>query len=308
MERALFELKRAMPEGHFIPHAVMTTKVRPSDWYRDTADRQDADRGVDQVSPRRPAQRGIESRKRSLMTFVRSLLYAIWFYVTMAVIGVLVCMPVSLFSRDAAMSAIRLWSGAQRLGLRILCGIKTEFRGMEHLPKGAGLIAMKHQSTYDTIAPFLFIQNPGYILKKELLKIPVFGIYASRVGIPIDRAGGTKTMKKMLADAKKGIATGPADHHLPGRNAPAPRHARRHQAGRHLHVQRPSRSRASPSPSTPACAGKARASCASPAGSSSKSCKPIEPGLKRAEFTQRLKDALDPATQRLVAEGRAAQK
>lgn len=35
MERALFELKRAMPEGHFIPHAVMTTKVRPADWYRD---------------------------------------------------------------------------------------------------------------------------------------------------------------------------------------------------------------------------------------------------------------------------------
>lgn len=37
MERALFELKRAMPEGHFIPHAVMTTKVRPADWYRDPA-------------------------------------------------------------------------------------------------------------------------------------------------------------------------------------------------------------------------------------------------------------------------------
>lgn len=37
MERALFELKRAMPEGHFIPHAVMTTKVRPADWYRDTS-------------------------------------------------------------------------------------------------------------------------------------------------------------------------------------------------------------------------------------------------------------------------------
>lgn len=141
------------------------------------------------------------------MTFIRSLLYAIWFYVTMVVIG-LVCMPLSLFSRGAAMSAIRLWSGSQRLGLRILCGIKTEFRGMEHLPKGAGLIAMKHQSTYDTIAPFLFIQNPGYILKKELLKIPVFGIYASRVGIPIDRAGGTKTMKLMLADAKKGLVAG----------------------------------------------------------------------------------------------------
>lgn len=35
MERALYELQRAMPEGHFIPHAVMTTRVRPADWYRD---------------------------------------------------------------------------------------------------------------------------------------------------------------------------------------------------------------------------------------------------------------------------------
>jgi uncharacterized SAM-binding protein YcdF (DUF218 family) len=37
MDRALLELRRAMPEGHFIPHAVTTTKVRPGDWYRDPA-------------------------------------------------------------------------------------------------------------------------------------------------------------------------------------------------------------------------------------------------------------------------------
>lgn len=35
MDRALLELKRAMPDAKFIPHAVMTTKVRPRDWYRD---------------------------------------------------------------------------------------------------------------------------------------------------------------------------------------------------------------------------------------------------------------------------------
>jgi uncharacterized SAM-binding protein YcdF (DUF218 family) len=35
MERAMLELRRAMPEGHFIPHAVTTTKVRPADWYTD---------------------------------------------------------------------------------------------------------------------------------------------------------------------------------------------------------------------------------------------------------------------------------
>lgn len=37
MDRALLELQRAMPEGTFIPHAVMTTKVRPGDWYQDAA-------------------------------------------------------------------------------------------------------------------------------------------------------------------------------------------------------------------------------------------------------------------------------
>jgi uncharacterized SAM-binding protein YcdF (DUF218 family) len=37
MDRALLELRRAMPEGRFIPHAVTTTKVRPGDWYRDPA-------------------------------------------------------------------------------------------------------------------------------------------------------------------------------------------------------------------------------------------------------------------------------
>jgi len=37
MDRALVELRRAMPEGQFIPHAVATADVRPRDWYRDPA-------------------------------------------------------------------------------------------------------------------------------------------------------------------------------------------------------------------------------------------------------------------------------
>ncbi|MBP9234109.1 MAG: 1-acyl-sn-glycerol-3-phosphate acyltransferase [Hyphomonadaceae bacterium] len=241
-----------------------------------------------------------------MMTFVRSLVYAVWYYLTMALIG-LVCMPVSLFSRDAAMSAIRLWCGAQRLGLRVFCGITTEFRGMEHLPKGAGLIAMKHQSTYDTIAPFLFIRNPGYILKKELLKLPVFGIYASRVGIPIDRAGGTKTMKKMLVDAKKGIDGGQQIIIFPEGTRQLPDTPADIKPGvifmyNELDV-----------PCVPVALNtglcwQGKGFLRKPGRIVFEVLKPIEPGLARKEFTQRLKDALDPATVRLVVEGRAAQK
>jgi 1-acyl-sn-glycerol-3-phosphate acyltransferase len=239
------------------------------------------------------------------MTFIRSLLYAIWFYLTMALIG-LVCMPVSIFSRGAAMSGIRLWSGAQRIGLLIFCGIHTEFRGLEHLPKGGGLIAMKHQSTYDTIAPFLFIRNPGYILKKELLKIPVFGVYASRVGIPIDRAGGARTMRLMLAAAKNGVQSGQQIVIFPEGTRQLPDTPTDVKPGvifMYNELEIP----CVPVALNTGLCWQGSGFLRKPGRVVFEVLKPIEPGLKRADFTQRLKDALDPATARLVVEGRAAQ-
>jgi 1-acyl-sn-glycerol-3-phosphate acyltransferase len=239
------------------------------------------------------------------MIFLRSLAYAIWFYLSILVIG-LVCLPASMFSRGAAMSAIRFWSGAQRVALRVLCGIKTEFRGMEHMPAGKCIIAMKHQSTYDTIAPFLFIRDPVFILKKELLRAPVFGIYASRVGIPIDRDGRVRTMKAMLAAAKKAA-----------------------ESDRQIVIfpegtRQPVDAAAEFKPGVVAMYNELDVPCV-PIALNTGLCwegagfvrrpghvvfevlKPIRPGLERRAFMQKLKDALDPATARLVAEGRAAQ-
>jgi 1-acyl-sn-glycerol-3-phosphate acyltransferase len=239
------------------------------------------------------------------MIFLRSLLYALWFYLTIVVIG-LVCMPVAIFSRGAAMNAIRFWAGTQRLALRVICGIRTEFRGLENLPRGACIIAMKHQSTYDTIAPFLVFRDPVYILKKELLKAPIFGVYATRVGIPIDRGGRVRTMKAMLAAAKEA--------------AKADRQIVIFPEGTRQAVDAPAELK----PGVVAMYNDLGAPCV-PVALNTGLCwrgagfirrpghvvfevlKPIEPGLERRAFMQRLKDALDTATVRLVAEGRAAQ-
>ncbi len=240
------------------------------------------------------------------MTFIRSALYSVWFYLTLAVIGLL-AMPISLFSRSFAMSAVKFFCHVQAFGLWLICGISTEVRGREHLPKGAGLIAMRHQSTYDTLAPFTFIENPAFILKKELLKAPVFGVYASRVGIPIDREGGTKTMKLMLAAAKKGVQAGQQIIIFPEGTRQLPDTPLDVKPGvifmyNDLQI-----------PCVPVALNTGL--CWQGSGFKRKPGKiifeilpPIEPGLKRAEFTERLKNALDPATERLVAEGRAAQK
>src|SRR5262245_1793239 len=155
----------------------------------------DGEQGVQQERIERPCR----------MNFLRSFIFAFWFYLSMVVVG-LICLIPSWMSRGAAMSAIRFWVGLQRLMLHVICGIKTEFRGLEHLPRGACVIAMKHQSTYDTLAPFLFIRDPAYVLKKELLRAPIFGIYASRVGIPIDRQGRARSLKAMMAAAKEMVS------------------------------------------------------------------------------------------------------
>lgn len=237
------------------------------------------------------------------MNFLRSLIYAIWFYLSMVVVG-LVCLPASWLSRHAAMSAIRFWCGLQRIALRVICGIKTEFRGMEHLPKGACIIAMKHQSTYDTLAPFLFIRDPAYILKKELLRAPIFGIYASRVGIPIDRQGRARALKAMMAAAKE-----------------AAKHDRQiviFPEGTRQHVDSPvdlkSGAFAMYRDLDLKCVPVAlntglvwKSFWRKPGHVIFEVLKPIEPGLDKEAFSVRLKDALDPATARLVAEGRAAQ-
>jgi 1-acyl-sn-glycerol-3-phosphate acyltransferase len=239
------------------------------------------------------------------MTFIRSLLFAVWFYGTMAVVG-LICMPISMISRSFAMGSVKFYARLQAFGLWLICGVSMEVRGREHLPKGPGLIAMKHQSTWDTIAPFIFMENPAFILKRELLKMPVFGVYASRVGIPIDRAGGAKTMKLMLAAAKTGIDFGQQIVIFPEGTRQLPDTPTDIKPGVFFMYDKLS----------VACVPVALNTGLVWQGSgfTRKSGKiifeilpPIAPGLGRAEFTQQLTDALEPATVRLVAEGRAAQ-
>jgi len=240
------------------------------------------------------------------MTFIRSLLYAAWFYVTMAVIGLL-AMPVSLFSRDFAMGAVKFYCRAQGFGLWLICGISTEVRGREHLPKGGpGLIAMKHQSTYDTLAPFMFVENPAYILKKELLKVPVFGVYASRVGIPIDREGGAKTMRLMLAAAKAGAASGQQIIIFPEGTRQPPDTLTDIKPGIVLLYNELKVPCVPVALNTGLC-WQGSGFLRRPGKIIFEVLPPIAPGLRRDAFTQALKEALDPATERLVAEGRKAQ-
>ncbi len=142
------------------------------------------------------------------MTAMRSLVFVIWMYGLMAVMG-LIWLPSLLMPRAAIRFGIRTYVRLLKWGLRWICGVHTEIRGLENLPDGAALIAAKHQCMWDVFIPFLVMDDPAIIMKRELLWYPVLGWYALKSDqVPIDRGGAARTLKKMIAAAKARIAQG----------------------------------------------------------------------------------------------------
>lgn len=140
------------------------------------------------------------------MLRLRSFLFAAWFVGALVVLG-LGCLPLLPFPRGAALFAVRLWSRTILFGLRFICGVRCEVRGLEHVPPGSILVAAKHQSTLDTILPFAALPDPCFALKSELLKLPFYGWFAARAGmIPIDRGGHSTALRALVRQAKVRMA------------------------------------------------------------------------------------------------------
>ncbi len=137
-----------------------------------------------------------------MITWIRSFVFFAWFNLTLGFWGI-VFLPAFLLPAKASILGAQMWARSTRFGLRWICNIKTEIHGTENIPDGACLIASKHQSTYDILMPFIYANNPAFVLKRELFFYPFLGWYGWKARmIPIDRGGYVKTLKKMLARAK----------------------------------------------------------------------------------------------------------
>lgn len=141
------------------------------------------------------------------MKLVRSAIFVIWLYGTMAVMGLILWIPVLLDDRHV-WTALRAWARATLWGLRWIVGARVSIEGLEHVPQGGALVAMKHQSMLDTIVPSLFFPRPIYVYKAELAKTPVMGAYLKRNQIAVDRGGYAKALKSIVRGARDAVAKG----------------------------------------------------------------------------------------------------
>jgi 1-acyl-sn-glycerol-3-phosphate acyltransferase len=85
-------------------------------------------------------------------------------------------------------------------GARVICGIRVELSGIEHLPPtGPALLACQHQSAFDTIVWLSLVPRAAYVVKQELTRLPLFGPLLTPAGmIPVDRRGGAAALRGML--------------------------------------------------------------------------------------------------------------
>jgi 1-acyl-sn-glycerol-3-phosphate acyltransferase len=132
---------------------------------------------------------------------IRSVLFATVFYGITAFMAVLY-LPLMILPRRVFLGFALLWVKLVLLATRCVLGIRYEIRGLENRPAGPAIYASKHQSAWDVIIFNLIIPDCAYVLKRELYRIPLWGWYVWRVGsVGIDRAGGARALKSMVAQA-----------------------------------------------------------------------------------------------------------
>jgi 1-acyl-sn-glycerol-3-phosphate acyltransferase len=235
---------------------------------------------------------------------LRSLAFNLLFYiwtVIMAVVG----LPFLLGPRRLTVAWARAWERGIAWLLRTIAGITFEVRGRVHMTEAPVIYAVKHQSAFETLVLHLVLRDPAIALKRELTRIPLFGWYLIRTGmIRIDRTSGARALRSMVSGARGALARGSSVVVFPEGTRVAPGAERPYQpgvAGLYLQLGL----KVVPVALNSGLFWSRRSFRKRPGHIVIEFLPAIEAGLDRKRFMAALRDRLEPATDRLLAEGRA---
>jgi 1-acyl-sn-glycerol-3-phosphate acyltransferase len=234
------------------------------------------------------------------MTSLRSFLFNILFALWTAFIFV-AALPTLVLPRSACWWMGGLWVRGALLLLRAAVGLGHRVRGAEHRVSGPAIYAAKHQSAWDTLVFPLLLDKPAYVLKQELIRVPLFGSYLKQCGmIPVDREGGGAALKQLLRAGRAAVAQGRSILIYPEGTRTPPGERRPYHPGvaalyGDLGV-----------PVVPVALNSGlfwgrRSFNKKPGTITIEFLPPIAPGLTRREFMRELQERMEGASQRLVA-------
>lgn len=144
----------------------------------------------------------------TLLQKVRSVGFMLYFYVLTGVMAI-AYIPSFALDRKVMIRGQHSWSKGVLWGLRVLVGITMEVRGRPLPLTEPVIIASKHMSAWDTLVTHLLFDDPAVVIKQELTRIPLYGTYCKKSGmIPVDRAAGPSALRAMVANARERLAAG----------------------------------------------------------------------------------------------------
>jgi 1-acyl-sn-glycerol-3-phosphate acyltransferase len=165
------------------------------------------------------------------MSWARAFAFNFAFFAWTAILGT-VGLPFLFTPRSVTMRFGRFWAASVLVLLKLIVGLDHQIRGLDRVPRGGCIIAMKHQSTWDTLVLPVVLGDPAVVLKRELLWLPFYGWYAARAGaIAIDRKAGAGALRRMLARARPVAAAGRPIVIFPEGTRVAPGERRSYQPG-----------------------------------------------------------------------------
>jgi 1-acyl-sn-glycerol-3-phosphate acyltransferase len=237
----------------------------------------------------------------------RSLLFNALFYLNVIVL-MIVALPTLALPYRFLRPFIRCYSRVSLWLLRVICGTKVEWRGTEKIPKGACIVACKHQSLWETFSLYAELEDPAYVLKRELMWIPLFGWYMAKAGlIPIDRGAGVSALSRMTARARAALTQSRQVVIFPEGTRRRPGAPPTYRPGvAHLYNR-------AGVPCVPLALNSGlfwprRSLLRCPGTILVEVLDPIPPGLESRAFLARLQSVLEDATARLVQESRAGER
>lgn len=235
------------------------------------------------------------------MLLLRSLIFQIVYYSNLT-FWMTLWLPGLVLGRKSVLELGRQWGRTSLFWLRVICNVKAEFRGMENIPKGPVIVACKHQSVWETFTLPMFFPDFSYILKRELVYMPLFGWYlVAAEQIAIDRSRGGKLLPQLVAKAKAIFAQDRQLFIFPEgtrRKAGAPPEYKFGVA----HLYRDTKMTVVPVALNSGMCWARRALLIHPGTIIMEFLPPIAPGKPARAFFQELQDKMESATDRLIEE------
>jgi 1-acyl-sn-glycerol-3-phosphate acyltransferase len=238
------------------------------------------------------------------MIVLRSLFYNFCFYALLIVLMIL-GLPALVAGRRATEAYARFWARLSLVLLDRICHLSVEFRGLQHLPEGAVIVAAKHQSFLDVLALPLKVRDFAFIYKRELGFIPLFGLYLRYSGqIAIDRAKGGSALSQVIAAAKRIFAAHRRLLIFPEGTRKAVGAAPAYKTGV-VRIAQETNAVCVPVALNSGLFWRRRGFLRRPGTAVIEFLAPIAPGLDKESFMRLLETRIEEATQRLVAEALA---